>query len=60
LNYILKWLTDERLKICKKSQDGFKILIISEEEEKPSVLKNSKIYKHVFDSAKKIWTRKSN
>jgi hypothetical protein len=66
LNYVLKWLIDERLNICKKSQVGFKILIISEVEKDKGPIeitgkpKKSKIYKHVFNSEKKIWTRKLN
>jgi len=66
LNYVLKWLVDERLNICKKSQVGFKILIINEvdKDKEPIEItgkpKKSKIYKHVFNSDKKIWTRRLN
>ena len=66
LNYVLKWLIDERLNICKKSQVGFKILIINEVDkdkepkEMTGKLKISKIYKHVYNSDKKVWTRRLN
>jgi len=58
LNYVLKWLIDERLNICKKSQVGFKILIINEVDKEPiektPKSNKSKIYKHFFNSNKKV------
>jgi len=71
-NYVLKWLIDERLVICKKSQVGFKIIVINELDKGKEITEKvvkvkidekpmkSKIYKHVFNSDKKIWTRKFN